>query len=71
MQKEPCCHRGPRPAGVHWIPADQFKRVVDELQTNPCAAERFPFESMESLRDPAKHAEFMRTRVHPAPAYRR
>jgi hypothetical protein len=36
-----------RPAGVRWIPVDQFNRVVAELQTNPCAAERFPFESME------------------------
>jgi hypothetical protein len=60
---KPNCLPSSRPAGVHWVPADQFNRVVAELQTNPCAAERFPFETMESLRNPTKHAAFVRAHL--------
>ena len=68
--QSPCEPPG-RPAGVHWVPSDQVDRIIRERETNPCAVERFPFESMETLSDPAKHAEFVRTRLHqtaPRPA---
>jgi hypothetical protein len=54
------CHPRPRPAGVFWVPADQFNRIAEEAQTNPCVLERFPFEPLATLGNPAKHAEFAR-----------
>jgi hypothetical protein len=59
------CHPRPRPAGVFWIPADQFARVAQEAQTNPCVLERFRFEPLATLGNPAKHAEFARERLAP------
>ena len=58
----PRCERRERREGVYWVPANRYEEICARRVREPCVVDDFPFEPIETFRDPVTHQQFLKAR---------